>query len=170
MQPAITDLEAFVGRCIPYRSTTPGQRTQAVVWVANELSDLFPTLPLGKWALAFQGFQPDLWEDNCGVRLTPEDLAPFTDYLAHAALVPGPDASVCACAHYLAWHAVNSGREAARVLADPEAGLLLARHPRLRHLLGRMADGDGVASRVLRRTTDEPEREIPDPAAAEPAD
>ena len=169
MQSDTADLEALDGRCISYHATTPGQRTQAVVWVANELSDLFPTLPLGQWAVAFQGFQPDLWEDHRGVRLTPEDLAPFTDYLANESLVPGPDASVCPCAHYLARYTANFSLEAARVLAGPEAGLL-ARYPRALHLLGRLADGNGVANRVLRRTNDGPQRESTDPAAADSAD
>ena len=170
MQPVTTDLEPLDGRCIPYRSSTPGERTQALVWVAKELSDLFPTMPLVKWAVAFQGFKPDLWEVYGGVRLTPEVLAPFTDYLANASLVPRPGASICPCAHYLARYTATFGLEAARVLAEPEAGRLLARHPRLRYLLERMADGNHVANRVLRRMNEKQQCGDADPLAAEPAD
>ena len=169
MQPVTADLD-LDGRCIPYRSSTPGERTQALVWVAKELSDLFPTLPLVKWAVAFQGFKPDLWEVCGGVRLSPEVLAPFTDYLANMSLVPGPGATVCPCAYYLARYTANFGPEAACVLAEPEASRLLARYPRLRHLLERMSDGNHVANRVLRRMNDEQRQGDTDPPAAEPAD
>ena len=90
MQPDTDDLVGLNGRCISYPSTTPGQRTQAVFWVAGELDDQFSGLSLGKWGLAFQKLQPDLWEEDGRVRLDQEDLARFTDYLANALLIPDP--------------------------------------------------------------------------------
>lgn len=173
MPPATINRRGVDGRCIPYRSTTPGQRTQAVFWVAGELDDQFSGLSLGlslgKWSLAFQRLRPDLWEENGRVRLDQEELARFADYLANALLGPDPDSSVCPCARYLARHSVNFSLEAARVLVDLKAGPL-ARNPRLVQLLERLADGNHVANRVLRMMREEPRWGSTDQPAAEKAD
>lgn len=173
MQPDTDDLVGLDGRCIPYRSTTAGQRTQAVFWVAGQLDDEFAGLSLGmslgKWALAFQKLRPDLWEEDGRIRLDQEEVARFADYLANALLGPDPDSSVCPCARYLARHSANFSREAARVLVELKAGSL-ARNPRLVHLLERLADGNRVANRVLRLTREEPQWESPDQPESEKAE
>ncbi|WP_022826202.1 hypothetical protein [Hymenobacter norwichensis] len=140
------------GHCIPYRFTTRGQRAEAVLWVAQQLHDHFPTLSVAAWSQAFHQFRPDLWEDRDGIRLDYEDLYQFTQYVASSSLVPFLDPPIhdpdgCYLAQIVVYYFQRATAAAAELEALPEVRL-----PRTRSLVDTLAGGNSIAERVLRVT------------------
>jgi hypothetical protein len=64
MQPTTSDPGAPRSRTIlsPLGHARP-TRVGAVLWVAEQLHDHFPTLPVVAFGAGLHAFQPDLWED-----------------------------------------------------------------------------------------------------------
>ena len=152
MQPATPPLARPESRTIPYRWATPGQHAQAVLWVAQQLHDHFPTLPVAAFTQAFHAFQPDLWEDCDGLWLDYADLVRLTQQLAHSPLVPDLDPPIyCADAYYLADVLDYYHRAAADLLAEVKAGVQISNR-RLMSLIERLAIGNSVVERVIRET------------------
>ena len=151
-------------RAIPYRLATPGQKAEAVLWVAEHLHHHFPTLSVTALAQAFHQFQPDLWESRAGIDLDYVDLARLIQRLAHSPLAPDLDPPIyCHDASYLAELYDYLSQVAIGLRPELEAGPL-ARNARLMALIERLANGDAVAERVLRETRNEPQRTTTDPA------
>jgi hypothetical protein len=95
LQPAIATLGGLDGRSTSYRWATPGQQAQAVLWLAQQLHEYFPTLSVTVWSQAFHRFQPRLWEDSDGISLDYQDLARFAQRLTTSSLVPNLDPPIC---------------------------------------------------------------------------
>jgi hypothetical protein len=145
-------------RAIPYRLATPGQQAQALLWVAQQLHHHFPTLSVTELSEAFHRFQPDLWESRAGIDLDYVDLARLIQRLAHSPLAPDLDPPIyCHDACYLADLYEYLSQMAIGLRPELEAGPL-AHNSRLMALIERLANGDAVAERVLRETSNEPQR------------
>lgn len=152
MQPAPADRQALDGRAIPYRWATPGQQAQAVLFVAQQLHDHFPTLSVKAFAQAFHAFQPDLWEDRNGICLDYADLVRLTQRVARSPLVPDFDPPIyCADACYLAKLHDYYSQVAAELLADLKAAPQIPSR-RLVSFIADVANGNCIVQRVLRET------------------
>ena len=150
MQPATPNLEGLDGHSIPYRGATPGQHAQAVLWLAHQLHDRFPTLSVPVWSQAFHRWQPALWEYRDGVRLNGPDLARFAQHLADSSPVADVDLLLrCDDARYLAELYQYMSQVAVELRPELEASPL-ARNLQLMALIERLAIGNAVAERVLR--------------------
>lgn len=145
-------------RAIPYRWATPGQKAEAVLWVAERLHHHFPTLSVTTLSEAFHQFQPDLWESHAGIDLDYVDLARLIQRLAHSPLAPDLDPPIyCSDACYLADLYEYLHQVATSLRPELEAAPL-ARSAQLIALIERLANGDAVAERVLRETRNKPQR------------
>ena len=152
MQPTTITLVRPENRTIPYRWATPGQHAQAVLFVAQQLRDHFPTLSVVDFAQAYHAFQPDLWEDGHDLWLDYADLVRLTQQLARSPLVPDLDPPIyCADAHYMADLLDFYDRTAKELRADMKKGAQLPIR-RIESLLERLAIGNSVVERVLRET------------------
>ncbi len=152
MQPTTPTLARPGSRTIPYRWATPGQHAQAVLWVAEQLHDHFPTLPVAAFAQAFHAFEPDLWEDCNDLWLDYADLVRLTQRLAHSPLVPDLDPPIyCADAYYLADVLDYYHRVAIELKTEMKAGAQIPSR-RMMSLLERLAVGNSVVERVRRET------------------
>ena len=153
MQPATTDFGGRDGHCIPYRFTTRGQQAEAILWVAQQLHNHFPTLSVPVWSQAFHGFQLDLWEDSGGISLNQDDLYQFTQYVSSSSLVPFFDPPIHDPAgRYMAQNMVNYFQKAPAAAAELEA-IPQVRIPQTRSLIDTLANGNYIAERVLRGTS-----------------
>ncbi|RFP64403.1 hypothetical protein D0N36_14540 [Hymenobacter lapidiphilus] len=152
MQSTNLTLACPESRTIPYRWATPGQHAQAVLWVAEQLHDHFPTLPVAAFAQAFHAFEPDLWEDGNGLWLDYADLVRLTQRVARSPLVPDLAPPIyCADAYYLADVLDYYHRAATDLLAELKDGAQIPNR-RLVSLIERLAIGNSVVERVLRET------------------
>ncbi|HEX8657021.1 MAG TPA: hypothetical protein VF690_05785 [Hymenobacter sp.] len=152
-------------RTIPYRWATAGQHAQAVLFVAQQLRDHFPTLSVSDFAQAYHAFQPDLWEDRNDLWLDYEDLVRLTQQLARSPLVRelvpplyGADAT------YLAGVLHYYTRAATALLAELKADPQLPSQ-RFETLLQRLAVGNSVVERVRRETRSKAVAQDPQVAA-----
>jgi hypothetical protein len=151
-------------RAIPYRWATPGQKAEAVLWVAEHLHHHFPTLSVTELSQAFHQFQPDLWESSAGIDLDYVDLARLTQHLAHSSRVPDLDPPIyCSDACYLA-EVLDYLKGVATGLRPELEASPLAHNSQLMALIERLEIGNAVAERVLRETRNEPQRATTDPA------
>jgi hypothetical protein len=149
---------------IPYRQATPGQHAQAVLWVAQQLHNHFPTLSVTELSEAYHRFQPDLWESRAGIDLDYVDLARLTQRLAHSPLTPELNPPIyCVDACYLA-EFVDYLKQVADSLRPELEASPLAHNSRLMALIERLAIGNAVAERVLQETYNAPLRATMDPA------
>ena len=152
MQPNNLTLMRPESRTIPYRWATPGQHAQAVLFVAQQLRDHFPTLSVSDFAQAYHAFQPDVWEDRHDLWLDYADLVRLTQKLARSPLVPDLEPPIyCADAQYMADLLDFYDRMATELLADMKAGGQLPIR-RIESLLERLAIGNCVVERVRRET------------------
>ena len=148
MQPITVKLARPESRTLPYRWATPGQHAQAVLWVAQQLHDHFPTLSVADFAQAFHAFQPDLWEDGNGLWLDYADLVRLTQRVARSPLVPDLVPPVyCADAYYLADVLDYYHRVAIALLTEQKAGTHIPPQ-RLVSLIEKLAIGNSVVERV----------------------
>ena len=156
MQTATDNLASLDGRAIPYRWATPGQQAQAVLWMARQLHDHFPTLSVAELEQTFHQFKPELWEDPNGICLDYADLVRLTQQLAHSPRVPNLYPPIyCADACYLAEVYTYLSQVAIGLLPELEANPL-AHDAKLMALIVRLATGNSVAERVLRETRSRP--------------
>ena len=139
-------------RTIPYRWATAGQHAQAVLWVADQLHDHFPTLSVTAFAQAFHAFQPDVWEDRDGLWLDYADLVRLTQRLARSPLVPELYPPIfCPQAQYMAALLHYYHRVATDIQAEMKAGAQLPIR-RIESLLDRLATLNSVVEQVRRET------------------
>lgn len=170
MQPAIANLGGNLGgqdgRSIPYRWATPGQQAQAVLFVAQQLHDHFPTLSVKEFSKAFHAFKPKLWEDRNGICLDYADLVRLTQRVARSPLVPDFEPPIyCADAYYLAEVQEYYSQVAAELLAELKAAPQIP-SKRLVSFIADLANGNCVVERVLRETQSKAVAHDP-PTAAE---
>ena len=150
-------------RAIPYRRATPSQHAQAVLWVAQQLHNHFPTLSVTELSEAYHRFQPDLWESRAGIELDYVDLARLVQRLAHLPQVPDLDPPIyCGDACYLA-ELLDYFQQVASSLRPELKASPLAHNSRLMALIERLAVGNAVAERVLQETYNAPQRATMDP-------
>ena len=152
MQPNNLTLARPESRTIPYRWATRGQHAQAVLFVAQQLRDHFPTLSVADFAQAYHAFQPDVWEDRHDLWLDYADLVRLTQRLARSPLVPDLDPPIyCADARYMADLLDFYDRTAKELRATMKTNAQLPIR-RIESMLERLAIGNSVVERVRRET------------------
>lgn len=149
MQPVTADLGSLEGRAIPYHWATPGQKAQAILWLAQQLHHHFLPPPMEIWSQVFHEYQPELWEDQTGICLDHADLVRLAQRVAHSLLAPDLDPPIyCEAAHYLAEVQTHHSLVAADLRTELEASPV-AHNTRLLTLIETLANGNAIAERVL---------------------